>query len=328
MFGKNNIPYATIQNINVENFDMSSGTWLGSGWAGGARFNTISNPSANDPAITHTLMFDTPVSNVVGNNLIDDLTVDIWDSSGIQVQVDNVRVTNYPRDRTMLTIANNGTFETPVIPSPGTGTNVVSGWNNNSVGMLFRDTPIAPLSNQTVFFNSSSWEIVQTFPGMKLLTNRTYQLTFDSYSVGSLQTIKAGLVHARYFGESSRGICPIDDSNVVYHNGDGTWLGSGWESGALFTNILSPSANDPAISHIFLFNTPHTLSGDKLAFDLGVKFWDASGTQVRLDNVVVTNYVAIPEPGYIFIIYYFGLWIIYSRRPLGLGSASVAPRAP
>jgi len=31
--------------------------------------------------------------------------------------------------------------------------------------------------------------------------------------------------------------------------------------------------------------------------------------------------MAIPEPCYLLLIYYFGLWIIYSRRPLGPGSS-------
>jgi len=138
-----------------------------------------------------------------------------------------------------------------------------------------------------------------------------YQITFDSYSMPGwdLRTIKVGLGHARYFGSESRFICPIDDDNVENVNGSGSWLGSGWESGALFSNVWNPSTNDPAISHIFTFSTPMTLTGDHLAFDLGVKLWDVAGPQVKLDNLVVTNYL-IPEPMGIWIIGLLELWII------------------
>jgi len=38
-------------------------------------------------------------------------------------------------------------------------------------------------------------------------------------------------------------------------------------------------------------------------------------------KTVVFTGNAIPEPCYLLLIYYFGLWIIYSRRPLGPGSS-------
>ena len=292
MLGKNNAATAVVPGTNVENFVMSSGSWMGNNWAGGALFNTVVNPSADNPATTHTLMFDTPVSNIVGNNLTDDLTVNFWDASGIQVHLDNVRVTNYPRNRTMQPKVTNGTFDYPVIASGST--TVMDNWNNSGCGVV-SSGGISPFSGQFAYFNNSLG-CLQTFPGVKLQPNMNYSITFDSYSIISLRTIKVGLGHARYFSGDSRFICPIDDDNVINANqGSGTWLGSGWASGALFTNVLSPSADDPAISHIFSFTTPTTLTGDHLAFDLGVKLWGAEGAQVRLDNLIVTNY-PLPEP--------------------------------
>ncbi len=306
MFGKDNIPYAVIQNTNVENFAMSSGTWIGDFWSGGGRFNTEKGPAANDPSITHTLMFDTPVSNIVGNNLIDDLTVDIWDSSGIQVFVDNVRVTNYPRNRIMQPDVINGTFDSPVI-APDTALDEISNWNNSGCGVINADV-VPPLSGQCAYFNSA-YGCVQTFPGVKLQPDKIYTITFDSYSMPEwdLRTIKVGLGHARYFGNESRFICPIDDNNVENVNGSGIWLDSEWASGMLFTNVLNPSANDPLISHTFTFSTPEDLTGDHLAFDLGVKLWDAAGPQVKLDNLAVTNF-PIPEPALLLIV---GILILF-----------------
>ncbi len=314
MFGHNNSPYAALQNTNVENFAISSGNWLGSGWAGGGLFNTISNPPPNNPAMTHTLMFDTPVSNIIGNYLNNDLTIAIWDSSGIQVQVDNVRVTNYPRNRAMLPEIVNGTFDSPVVAF-GTALGVISNWNNSDCGVI-NAAIVAPLSGQCAYFNNSVG-CVQTFPGKKLQPNMNYRITFDSITVNGnpLRTLKAGLGHARYFGDESRFICPLDDTNVINVNqGSGIWLGKGWASGALFTNVLDPSANDPAISHIFSFTTPATLTGNKLAFDLGVKVWDVAGAQVKLDNLVVTNF-PLPEPGIVFSFLFsvFGIFFILRK---------------
>ena len=309
MFGNNNNTLAVIQNTNVENFVMSSGSWLGTGWAGGGLFNTISNPAANNSAITHTLMFDTPVSNIFGNNLLDDLTIDIWDSSGIQVQVDNVSITNYPRNRSMLPKVSNGTFDSPATII-NTATNVINNWNNINCGII-NAAVVAPLSGQCAYFNAVDG-CVQTFPGVKLQPDMNYRITFDSYSMPSwdLRTIKVGLIHARYFGGESRFICPLDDDNVINVNqGSGVWLGNGWASGALFSNVWNPSTDDPAISHIFSFSTPETLAGDYLAFDLGVKLWGTEGPQVKLDNLIITNF-AIPEGSLVFSILFsvFAMW--------------------
>ncbi len=302
MFGLNNGPLATIQNTNIENFAISSGSWLGAGWPGGGQFTTIVNPPANDPAITHTLMFDTPVSNIVGNYLTEDLTVAIWYSSGIQVQVDNVSITNYPRNRSMAALVNNGTFDSPVATF-NTSTNAINGWNNAVDCGVINAAIVGPLSGQCAYFNGTEG-CVQTFPGIKLQPNMYYKISFDSLTVNGspIKTIKAGLGHARFFEGDSRFICPIDDDNVMNVNqGSGEWLGDGWASGALFTNVLNPSANDPAISHVFSFSTPDTLTGNKLAFDLGIKLWDVDGAQVKLDNLVVTNFV-VPEPCYLLLI--------------------------
>jgi len=312
MFGKDGAPYAVIQNTNVENFAMSSGSWLGSGWAGGGVFNTISNPPANDPRITHTLMFDTPVSNIIGNNLNNDLTIAIWAASGVQVKVDNVRITNYPRNRVMVPETINGTFDFPVIPL-NTASNEISNWNNVGCGVI--NAPIvSPLSGQCAYFNTADG-CVQTFPGIKLQPSNTYQITFDSYSMSGWdeRTIKVGLCHARYFSDGSRFISPLDDGNVGNVNGDGIWLNSGWSSGMLFTNILDPSANDPLISHTFTLSTPENLTGNYLAFDLGIRLWDVAGPQVKLDNLTVTNFTTVPEPCYLLFV--FGnLFFIFLRK--------------
>jgi len=66
-------------------------------------------------------------------------------------------------------------------------------------------------------------------------------------------------------------------------------------------DILAMTADDPAISHIFSFSTLEILTGDYLAFDLGVKLWGIEGSQVKLDNLVVINF-AIPERGIVFSI--------------------------
>ena len=312
MFGKNNTPYATIQNTNVEDFAISSGSQIGDFWAGGGVFNTATAPAANSPLIVHTLMFNTPISNVYGNNLLDDLTVDIWDSSGIQVQVDNVRITNYPRDRVMLSKIINGTFDFPAITF-NTASNEISNWNNAGCGVI--NAPIvSPLSGQCAYFNTVDG-CVQTFPGIKLQPSNTYQITFDSYSMPGWaeRTIKVGLCHARYFSDGSRFISPLDDGNVDNVNGDGIWLNSGWSSGMLFTNILDPSANDPLISHTFTFSTPENLTGNYLAFDLGIKLWDVAGPQVKLDNLAVTNFTTIPEPCYLIFVFEIYFLFLYGK---------------
>ena len=93
------------------------------------------------------------------------------------------------------------------------------------------------------------------------------------------------------------------------NEGTGTWLGNDFASGALFTNILNPSANSPEISHIFTFQTPENLDYTRISCDLGVRFWDASGSQIQLDNVSVTNFPIIPEGDFIWIIGLIGLLI-------------------
>ena len=286
MHGNNNVLIAPVHNTNVENFVMSSGSWNGNDWAAGGQFNTVLNPPANDPESTHALVFETPSDNIIGNNLFEDLTINIWDPSGVQIRLDNVSATNYPRDRSNPMPVLNNDF--------GSG---ATDWNNYGVGITYGG--ISPVTGSNAFFNSDIWTLTQILPGMKLKSNTTYQINFDSYSVAAEQPFKVALVHGRYSGNSSRFLSPIDDANVDNINVQDTTLaslGSGWLCGVTVTNILNPSADAPEISHVFTFDTPEILSGDKLAFDLGIRFWDAGGVQIRLDNVLVTNFPVIPEP--------------------------------
>ena len=190
-------------------------------------------------------------------------------------------------------------FSLPNIPV-GSGSQIVDNWYiKGNAGLTNISPQISPLSGQTIFINGS--ELFQTFKGVKLKPDTFYRLTFDSYSIGSEQTIKAGIAYGISSGENSAFVAPIATENVTDINeGTGGWLGDDFASGALFTNVLNPSADDPAISHIFSFKTPENLDYTRISCDLGVKFWDASGSQIQLDNVVVTNF-SIPEPGILWI---------------------------
>ncbi len=168
------------------------------------------------------------------------------------------------------------------------------------------------MSGQTIFINGS--ELFQTFENIKLKPVTVYRLTFDSYSIGSEQTIKAGICYGINSGENSVFIAPIAAENITNINeGSGTWLDNDFASGALFTNVLNPSANDPAISHIFTFETPENLDYTRISCDLGVRFWDASGSQIQLDNVIVTNFPIIPEGGIILFVIFVVLRIFGVR---------------
>ena len=70
---------------------------------------------------------------------------------------------------------------------------------------------------------------------------------------------------------------------------------------------MAPGADDPLSSHYFQFNTPNVLNGPAGKF--GVTIRNASGIQVRLDNVKV-DVIAIPEP------VTFGLLFIWSALML------------
>ena len=206
----------------------------------------------------------------------------------------------------------NTDFASPAVPV-GSGSKTVNNWNcKGDVGLTNMSSQISPLSGQTIFINGS--ELFQTFEGVKLKTSTVYRLTFDSYSIGSEQTIKAGLGYGINSGENSGFVAPIAAENVTNINeGTGGWLGNDFASGALFTNVLNPSANDPAISHIFTFETPENLDYTRISCDLGVRFWDASGSQIQLDNVIVTNFSTFPEPA-TFLIFNFIFLIYFSWR--------------
>jgi len=192
----------------------------------------------------------------------------------------------------------NENFSSPVVPA-GQGSDTVSNWRcKGNVGITNIIPQISPLSGQTIFFNGS--EIFQTFEDVKLKPDNFYRITFDSYSLGSEQTIKAGIGYGINSGDDSVFVAPIAVENVTNVNeGTGGWLGNDFAGGALFTNVLNPSADDPAISHMFTFETPGNLDYTRISCDLGVRFWDASGSQIQLDNVVVTNFPTIPESGFL-----------------------------
>jgi len=160
-------------------------------------FDAYTTAASSDPRIIHAgLMFGN------NNNPLDDLTVDIWDSSGIQVFIDNVRVTNYPRNRSMQPKVSNGTFDFSAIDF-NTAEAGIDGFAG--VAGVINAAVVSPLSGQCAFLNSAVG-FVQTFPGIKLKPNRNYRITFDSYSMPNwdLRTIKVGLCHARYFSDDSR----------------------------------------------------------------------------------------------------------------------------
>jgi len=188
----------------------------------------------------------------------------------------------------------NKNFSSPNI-SVGSGSKLVDNWYvKGDAGMTNISPQISPLAGQTIFINGS--ELFQTFENVKLKPDTYYRLTFDSYSIGSEQTIKAGLGYGINSDEKSVFVAPIDAKDVLNVNeGSGIWLGNDFASGALFTNILNPSADAPEISHIFTFQTPENLDYTRISCDLGVRFWDASGSQIQLDNISVTNFPIIPE---------------------------------
>jgi len=62
-------------------------------------------------------------------------------------------------------------------------------------------------------------------------------------AIGSEQTIKAGIGYGINSGDNSVFVAPIDSDNIENVNsGDGVWLAGDFASGALFTNVLNPSA--------------------------------------------------------------------------------------
>ncbi len=206
----------------------------------------------------------------------------------------------------------NKNFSSPNI-SVGTGSQTVDRWRcKGDVGITNINPQISPFAGQTIFINNG--ELFQTFENVKLLPATFYQLTFDSYSIGSKQTIKAGLGYGISSGENSVFVAPVATENVIDVNkGTGAWLGESFASGALFTNVLNPSADDPAISHVFIFQTPENLDYTRISCDLGVRFWDASGEQIQLDNVSVTNFPTIPEGGLLFWILGSGFLFILRK---------------
>jgi hypothetical protein len=234
--------------------------------------------------------------------------VDNCTSSGYAwLSVDNFQVVK-DIDFPDVEVENNN-FASPVIPV-GSGSQTVDNWRlKGDVGLTNISPQISPLSGQTIYINNGS-ELFQTFKDVKLLPNNFYRLTFDSYSIGSEQTIKAGIGYGINSGDNSVFVAPIDSDNIENVNsGDGVWLAGDFASGALYTNVLNPSANDPAISHTFTFQTPENLDYTRISCDLGVRFWDASGSQIQLDNVIVTNFPTIPEGGMVFWILEYGFLI-------------------
>ena len=208
----------------------------------------------------------------------------------------------------------NENFSSPVVPI-GEGSLIVDNWCiKGNAGLTNISPQISPLSGQTIYINGS--ELFQTFEGVKLKPDTIYNLTFDSYSIGSDQTIKAGIAYGIGSGENSAFVAPIATENVMDINeGTGGWLGDDFASGALFTNILNPSVDDPAISHVFSFKTPENLDYTRISCDLGVRFWDASGSQIQLDNVVVTNF-PIPEGSSVICYMLSVIGIFFATRKL------------
>jgi hypothetical protein len=211
----------------------------------------------------------------------------------------------------------NKEFSSPTVAA-GAGSAAVGNWRcKGDVGITNMSSQISPLSGQTIFINGS--EIIQTFEGVKLKPSTVYRITFDSYSVGTERTIKAGIGYGMSSGENSVFIAPIDSENIESVNADDstcTWLGNDFASGATFVNVLNPSADDSDISHMFTFTTKSNLVYTSISGELGVRFWDASGSQIQLDNVVVTNFSAIPEPisviGYLLSV--IGIFIFRGRK--------------
>ncbi len=217
--------------------------------------------------------------------------------------VDSFKVDKVPD----IEIANKN-FASPTV-AVGAGSASIGNWRcKGDVGITNMSSQISPLSGQTIFINGS--ELFQTFEGIKLKPWTTYRLTFDSYSVGTERTIKAGIGYGISSGENSIFVAPIDAVNISnVYEGTGTWLGNDFASGATFVNVLNPSANDSDISHMFTFSTKENLDYTRISCDLGIRFWDASGSQIQLDNVVVTNFPTIPEGGILFLIFDFGFLI-------------------
>jgi len=249
---------------------------------------------------------------VSGLNVTEDVYVKVVDDCAnagwAWMSVDSFEMDKLPD----IEIANKN-FASPTVAS-GAGSASIDNWRcKGDVGITNMSSQISPLSGQTIFINGS--EIIQTFEGVKLKPSTVYRITFDSYSIGTERTIKAGIGYGMGSGENSVFIAPIDAENITnVSEGTGTWLGDDFASGATFVNVLNPSANDPDISQMFTFETKSNLVYTSISCDLGVRFWDASGSQIQLDNVVVTNFSTIPEGGIVFSILFSVFSIFIFRR--------------
>ena len=179
-------------------------------------------------------------------------------------------------------------------------------WGNNGGGVATGGT--APISGGNAWFNDGIPLWIQTVTN--LTPNTLYELSFDAYSGGAAQTIVVGLRYTVGIGNASDYDSDIAAGDILNLTYDSTWAphgNPGYISGGTFSCPLNPVANAPEISHFLQFNTPNVLNG--AATSIGVDIRQASGIQVRLDNVVV-EVTPIPEPATIGLLSLLGLALL------------------
>jgi len=100
-----------------------------------------------------------------------------------------------------------------------------------------------------------------------------------------------------------------------------------YDPGAGYSNRLDVVLTGGAVNGISNYGISY-ISPTNLLVSFDIATNASSGHRnIALTNpdgqpaVAVNGFWIIPEPCYLLLIYYFGLWIIYSRRPLGQGSS-------
>ncbi len=193
----------------------------------------------------------------------------------------------------LANLVTNGNFENPVIPVNTAGTSPDFWATGVNIGLhhMGHSTQIMPLSNQTIYINSGN-TLVQTFPGIKLLPNKTYTFSFDAYTTADnpARTIYGAIMHGLGSGSGSSILSALssgDVTDVIVNNGTQVTAG-GWATtaAALFTTAVAPIPKSKSISHSIRFTTPAILTGGNISADIGVVFWDGA-QQIQLDNVIV-----------------------------------------
>ena len=200
-------------------------------------------------------------------------------------------------------VVNEGTFDTEAATR--------ASWAAGGTGGGWTDAAnVSPISGGYLWFNSAGYWWNQAFDGITLEPNTLYAVSFDAIALAAAQTVDVGLLYMTGSSNLSAVSGYLSAADLLNFTHDSTWAASGdanWYPAGRFTCPLAPGADDPLSSHYFQFNTPNVLNGPAGKF--GVTIRNASGIQVRLDNVKV-DVIAIPEP------VTFGLLFIWSALML------------